>query len=321
MPRLSLLLAVVLGLAAAPPAEAQYFAFGKNRVQYDDPDWRYVQSEHFDVYYYERAATAPGGRVLATFAAEAAEEAYREVAPLFGYQLTRRVPFLVYPTHPEFAVTNAVDLPVYAESIGGATELYKNRVAIPFTGDWRDFRRVVHHELVHAVVNDVYFGGSLQSLVRRGLRLNIPPWFGEGLAEYSALGWDTQSDMYVRDAVLNGRLASIPRLRGYYAYRGGQGVWDFVAQEYGREKVTEILERVRLGRSVPGAFRQATGISAGRPLRPLAPDRPGRLLPRGRGPRGDRGHRPAARDARHDGRRLPRQPGPLAPGRQGGLHR
>ncbi|MEO0556715.1 MAG: peptidase S9 [Bacteroidota bacterium] len=259
MLRFSILLLFV-GLAISP-ARAQYFAFGKNRVQYEDPDWRYVQSEHFDVYYYERESTAPGGRVLAEFAAEAAEEAYREIVPLFSYQLTRRVPLLIYPTHPEFAVTNAVDLPVYAEGIGGVTELYKNRIAVPFTGDWRDFRRVIHHELVHAVVNDVYFGGSLQSLVRRGLRLNIPLWFNEGLAEYSALGWDTHSDMYVRDAVLNGELAPIPRLGGYFAYRGGQSVWDFIAEEYGREKVTEILERVRLGRSVPGAFRQATGIS------------------------------------------------------------
>ncbi|MEM0963483.1 MAG: BamA/TamA family outer membrane protein, partial [Bacteroidota bacterium] len=40
----------------------------------------------------------------------------------------------------------------------------------------------------------------------------------------------------------------------------GQGVWDFVAEEYGREKVTEILDRVRLGRSVEGAFRRATGL-------------------------------------------------------------
>ena len=116
MPRL-LHLAVLLAVAAsAAPASAQYFGFGKNRVQYREADWRTLQTSHFDVYYYERGGTAPGGRVLATFAAEAAEEAYREVAPLFGYQLTRRVPLLVYPTHPEFAVTNAVDLH------GGPTE-------------------------------------------------------------------------------------------------------------------------------------------------------------------------------------------------------
>ena len=255
--RLVALASLCLGLAA--PASGQYFAYGKNKVQYEAHDWRTLQSEHFDVYYFEDGH-APGGRVLATFAAEAAEEAYAEVSVLFGTDIARRVPLLVYPTHADFAVTNAVELPVYADGIGGVTELFKNRIAVPFTGDWRDFRRVVHHELVHAVVNDLYYGGSVQSLIRSGLRLQIPLWFNEGLAEYSAQGWDTQSDMYVREAILSDRLADIPRLRGFFAYRGGQGVWDYVAEEYGREKVTEILDRVRLGRSVNGAFRRATGL-------------------------------------------------------------
>ena len=256
LPRLLVLLAVLATSAA--PARAQYFGFGKNRVQYETPDWYTVQTEHVDVFYYERAA-APGGRVLAEFAAEAAEEAYREVSALFGTDVARRIPLLVYPTHAAFAVTNAVELPVYADGIGGVTELYKNRIAVPFTGDWRDFRRVVHHELVHAVINDLYYGGSVQSLIR-GARLQIPGWFNEGLAEFSAQGWDTQSDLYVREAILDDRLPDISRLGGFFAYRGGQGVWDFVAQEYGREKVTEILDRVRLGRSVDGAFQRATGL-------------------------------------------------------------
>jgi Tol biopolymer transport system component len=256
------LLAALLAAAVAsgPAAHAQYFPFGKNRVQYQAHDWRTIRSEHFDVYYFERDGRKPGGRVLATFAAEAAEDAYREVSALFGADVAQRVPLLVYPTHADFAVTNAVELPVYAEGIGGVTELFKNRIAVPFTGDWRAFRRVIHHELVHAVVNDLFYGGSLQSLVRSGGGLQVPLWFNEGLAEYAAQGWDTQSDMYVREAILDDRLADIPYLRGFFAYRGGQSVWDWIAEEYGREKVTEILERVRLTRSVEGAFRRATGL-------------------------------------------------------------
>ena len=256
-----LLALVVLVALTAPPARAQYFGFGQNRVQYERHAWRTLQTEHIDAYYYETEGDAPGGRVLATFAAEAAEEAYRELAVLFGTDVGRRIPLIVYPTHAAFAATDAVDLPIGADGIGGVTELYKNRVAVPFLGDWREFRRVVHHELVHAVINDLYYGGSVQSLIRSGFRLQIPAWFNEGLAEWAALGWDTQSDLYVREAVLHDRLPEIPRLQGYFAYRGGQSVWDFVAHEYGREKVTEILERVRLGRSVPGAFRRATGLS------------------------------------------------------------
>ncbi|MEM1054769.1 MAG: BamA/TamA family outer membrane protein [Bacteroidota bacterium] len=260
----ALVLLASAALLFASTAHAQYFAFGKNRVDYDAPDWRYLQSEHFDVYFYERDHAPGSGEVLAAYTAEAAEEAYDQIAALFDYDLARRVALLVYPSHNDFAVTNAVQLPDYAEGIGGVTELYKNRIAIPFTGDWRDFRRVIHHELVHAVVNDVFYGGSVQSLLQRGLRFPIPLWFNEGLAEYSsAPGWDTNSDMYIRDAVLEDNLAPIPRLSGYFAYRGGQGVFDFIAEEYGREKVTEILQRVRLQRSVPGAIRRATGLSLG----------------------------------------------------------
>ncbi len=259
MRSLLLLLRLVPALAClvalAPSARAQYFAFGKNKVQYERLDWRYLQSTHFDVYYYE-----PGGEALAAFAAEAAEDAYAQIERLFDYRITERIALLVYQSHNEFAVTNAVDLPAYAEGIGGVTELFKNRVAIPFTGDYRDFRRVIHHELVHAVTNDLFYGGSIQSVIRNGIRLRLPLWFSEGLAEFAALGWDTNSDMYVRDALVHDDLADVEGLHGYFAYRGGQAVWDYVAAQYGREKVTEVIQAVRDGGSVEGAFRRALGL-------------------------------------------------------------
>lgn len=251
-----LVLSLVL-LAALYPAEvhAQYFRFGKNKIQYNTHEWFYVKSEHFDVYYYE------GGYHLANFTAKAAEDAYRQISELFQYEIADRIPLIVYQSHNDFAVTNAVDLPTYSEGIGGVTELFKNRIAIPFTGEYRDFRRVVHHELVHAVINDMFYGGSIQSIVQNNIRLNIPLWFNEGLAEYAALGWDTQSDMYVREAILEDDLAPIPYLSGYFAYRGGQSVWDYIAEQYGREKIAEILQRVRMTRSVESAFKRATGLS------------------------------------------------------------
>ncbi|MEX0746347.1 MAG: peptidase S9, partial [Rhodothermales bacterium] len=165
-----------------------------------------------------------------------------------------------YQSHNDFAVTNAVELPTYSEGIGGVTELFKNRVAIPFTGDYRDYRRVVHHELVHAVINDMFYGGSIQSIIQNNIQLRIPTWFNEGLSEYSALGWDTNSDMYVRDAILEDYLAPIEYLGGYFAYRGGQSVWDYVAEQYGREKISEVLQRLRLTRSVDASFKRSTGL-------------------------------------------------------------
>ena len=248
------LLLVLCWFVPANLASAQYFRYGKNKVQYEAHAWQFVQSKHFDVYYYE------GGYHLADFTAKAAEAAYSQIASLFQHDISDRIPILVYQSHNDFVVTNAVNLPTYSEGIGGVTELFKNRVAIPFTGNYRDFRRVIHHELVHAVINDVFYGGSIQSIIQNNIQLRIPLWFNEGLAEYAALGWDTQSDMYVREAILEDDLAPIEYLNGYFAYRGGQSVWDYVAEQYGREKIGEILQRIRLTRSVEASFRRATGL-------------------------------------------------------------
>ena len=249
-----LLVVVVSSMCQSFTATAQYFRFGKNKVQYDAHEWSYVQSKHFDVYYYV------GGYYLADFTAKVAEVAYAQISELFQHQITSRIPLIVYQSHNDFSVTNAVDLPTYSEGIGGVTELFKNRVAIPFTGDYRDYRRVVHHELVHAVINDMFYGGSIQSIIQNNIQLRIPDWFNEGLAEYAALGWDSNSDMYLRDAILEDDLDPISYLSGYFAYRGGQSVWDYVAEQYGREKIGEILQRLRLARSVNSSFKRATGL-------------------------------------------------------------
>ena len=239
----------------ASRVEGQYFRFGKNKVQYGEMSWSYLQSQHFDVYYYE------GGRDLAEFTARAAEEAYLQAERLFDHRISLRIPILVYQSHNDFAVTNAVDLPTYSEGIAGVTEPFKNRIALPFVGDYRQYRQTLHHELIHAIINDIYYGGTLQSIVQNNIRLQIPLWFNEGLAEYASEGWSSDADDWLRDAVIHDNVPEIPMIRGFASYQAGQGVWDYIAEQYGREKISEILQRLRLTHSIEGSFRTATGLS------------------------------------------------------------
>ena len=51
----AVLLAALAG-RARPRSSAQYF--GRNKVQYTDFDFKIIQTEHFDVYYYDRERTA-----------------------------------------------------------------------------------------------------------------------------------------------------------------------------------------------------------------------------------------------------------------------
>ena len=239
-----------------PTASAQYFAYGKNQVNWENHNWHYIRSAHFDVYYYQ-----PGGDYVATFTAKAAEDALTQIQKDLRHRISDRITILVYQSHNDFAVNNAAPLGENAEGIGGVTELFKNRVIIPFTGDYSDYRRLVHHELTHAVINDMFYGGSIQNIIANNIQLEIPLWFNEGISEYGALGWDTNSDMYVRDAIMNNELAPIPQLSGYFAYRGGQSVWDYIVKQYGREKIGDIFQQLKATRTVERAFKNTTGLT------------------------------------------------------------
>lgn len=254
----SILLALFLfiGLTAAEEMLAQYFVFGKNRVQYEAFDWRYIQTEHFDIYYYDQK-----NYHLAQFTAETVESSLMQLTRDFGHTLNDRIPVIIYDSHSDFSQTNVVQLPVDAQGIGGVTDKFKNRMTQPFMGDYADFRRTLQHELAHAVVNDMYYGGGIQSIIRHNIQLQLPLWFEEGLAEYLALGWDTQTDMYIRDGIINTYLPDLYQLSGYFSYRGGQSFWNFIEEEYGRSKITEILQRVRTSRSVQQGLLQSTGLN------------------------------------------------------------
>ncbi len=250
------LMICLAGLLFISDAHAQYFGFGKNRVQYSQFDWRFIQSEHFDVFYYDS-----DNYYLAEFTANSLEAAYSQLRNDFRHELNDRISVIIYDSHTDFSQTNVVPLPVDAQGIGGVTDKFKNRITIPFMGNYGDFRQVLHHELVHAVFNDKFYGGTIQTIIQNNIQLVIPLWFEEGLAEYVSLGWDSDTDMFMREGVMNNYIPPISQMRGYMAYRGGQAFWNFIVEEYGREKIGEILQHVRQTRSIEGGLRQSTGLN------------------------------------------------------------
>src|SRR5690625_5831726 len=88
----------------------------------------------------------------------------------------------------------------------------------------------------------------------------FPLWLEEGLADCLAQGWDTQTDMYMRDAVLNNYLPPLPQLSGFLSYRGGQSFWYFIADQYGRPKIAEIMQRIQTTRNIQLALVQSLGL-------------------------------------------------------------
>jgi len=235
----------------ASPLFAQ---FGKNKVQYKDFTWYYIQTKHFDIYFPQQ------GEKIAEFAAKEIEDALESVQNTLNYTINNRMTIIVYKSLNDFQETNVTD-EYLEEGIGGFTEIFKNRIVVPFDGSYKDYRHVIHHELVHGVINDMFYGGSLQNVISKNISIQVPLWFNEGLAEYEALGWDTNTDMFIRDAIINEYLPDLNYLNGYFAYRGGQSVFYYIANKYGKEKIGEIVNKTKGLGNLEDALKSAIGLN------------------------------------------------------------
>ncbi len=252
--RFLLCLSFLTGNFVVAQEEQKYF--GQNKVQYVHFDWHYIQSEHFDVYFYD------GGEEISQFVADVAEAALPKILEDFRHhKLLNRIPFIIYNSHNHFQQTNVID--EYAsEGIGGVTEIFKNRITLPYEGDYAKFRHVIEHELVHAVMQDFMYGGSLQAYLTSRVRVQIPGWFAEGHAEYQSRAgkFYSQSDMFMRDAVVEGYLPPIDQLAGFGVYWAGPTIFRFMAEKYGNEKVGEFITKLRATGTPDGAFQSALGM-------------------------------------------------------------
>ncbi|MHB1687105.1 MAG: peptidase MA family metallohydrolase [Ignavibacteriaceae bacterium] len=235
--------------------QAAIFAqFGQNKVQYKDFTWYYIQTDHFDIYFSTK------GTKLAEFASKIAEESLKEIENSFGYKINNRITLLIYNSTNDFQETNVTD-EYLSEGIEGFTEIFKNRVVVQFMGSYPEFKHLIHHELTHAVMNDLFYGGSFQNIITNNISLNLPQWFNEGMAEYQSLYWDINTDMFIRDAVVNELLPDIDELQGYIAYRGGESIFHYIAEKYGKEKIGELVNKIKATGSLEEGFKAAIGLS------------------------------------------------------------
>ncbi len=240
---------------AAGAAWGQETMFGQNKVQYRGFSWSYIQTHHFDIYFYGDMYET------AKFASGVLESSYVEVTGQLKYNIHRRIPVFIYNSPNDFQQTNIVP-DLIDENVGGFTEAFKNRMVMPFDGSYEDFRHVLHHELTHAIIYDMLYGNMFTSLISRQRFFELPLWFAEGYAEWSSrYGWDYFADMVVRDATINNYLAPPDYLNGYLAYKQGQAMIGYIVDNYGEQKIGEILSKGKLYLTMNKAMKAAIGMT------------------------------------------------------------
>lgn len=248
-----LLTLAVLTTAATSSLAGQYF--GRNRIQYRDFDFSVIETEHFDVYYYDDF------RAAAMDAARMAERAYGRLARLLNHRYRERQPIVLFASHSEFQQNNLIDI---GEGTQGVTDPLRHRVMLPFTGSYEDFDHVLQHELVHQFQFDIFARGQVGAGVPQLMAVQPPLWFMEGLAEYLSLGAvNPLTAMWLRDAAREGTLPTIEELSTnprIFPYRYGHALFAFIGDRWGDDAVADLLHAVAAS-GVNAGFRRALRIS------------------------------------------------------------
>jgi Tol biopolymer transport system component len=242
-----------LTLAVPPTARAQGGYFGRNKVQYQEFDFKVLKTEHFDIYYYPEEEDA------ARMASRLAERWYTRLATILNHELRGRQPLILYASGPHFRQTNAIEGEL-GEGTGGVTEAAKRRIVLPFAGPIQSTDHVLGHELVHAFQYDIT---NTNGNSGANSALGLPLWFIEGMAEYLSIGpVDPHTAMWMREAARREKLPDIRKLDDprYFPYRYGQALWAFIGGKYGDRAVGSLL-RASIGRDgIDGAFKQILGV-------------------------------------------------------------
>ena len=237
--------------------------FGKNKVTDRHFDWMTYKTTHFTIYYY------PDAERLVRTMADMAEIAYAKISSVLEHDIEKPTPLILYKSHGDFRQTNVILEPL-GEGVGGFAELLKYRIVIPFTGSMDEFQKVITHEITHIFQYNILYR-ELLAHIYTGEFLSSPPiWFLEGMAEYMADHWDAQGRMVLRDAVIGNSIVPLTRLqdfgplgsRVYLGYKEGQSAVQYLAEKYGRDKLSEILRDMGDSKSkdIDSALKNAIGV-------------------------------------------------------------
>lgn len=233
--------------------------FGKNKVRYKDFEWEVIETEHFEIYF------SPKIEHLARISAVYAEDAYKRLSSSLKMEVPRKIPFVLFSSHYDFEQTNII-LELIDKGIGGFSEVFKRRMAIPFTGSYKELEMVIKHELTHIFSYELLYGSLFEKIITNQVLPQVPMWFMEGLASYYEGELSPEGEMVLKDAVLEGNLIPLSflsdfRERPYLAYQESHSLCNYIKERYGEEVLGIMLRKFASNILTDNVINNVLGIS------------------------------------------------------------
>ncbi|TDE11344.1 PD40 domain-containing protein [Dyadobacter psychrotolerans] len=248
-------LVAVLGLYTE--ASAQRYpsqeTFGKNRVQYKTFNWKTFRTTNFEIYHHQ------GGTELAKLTAQYAESEFDKITDVLGWTPYSRVKIFLYNSPAELEQSN-MGLSTIDNRDDAKLDLAQSRVEVAYTGDQIGFRKKLVKDISMLFVYDMLYGGNMKEALQSSLLLTLPEWFMSGTAAYISEGWSPELNDYMRDFFKNRNVRKPTLLTGNDATLIGHSIWNYIAERYGKDKISDILNLTRIIRTEQTSITSTLGV-------------------------------------------------------------
>lgn len=225
--------------------------FGKNRVQYQKFKWRYYQTPNFNTYF------SQDGLGLGKYVAQIAETELPSIEEFVEYGLQRRTNIVVYNNFDELQQSN-IGMGIDWQNTGGVTKLVNNKMLVYFDGNHDNLRRQIRQGLARVLVENILFGDDLGEFAANQALLDLPKWLTDGYIEYAAENWSPALDDDLRATMLAGKYKNFYQFAFEEPLLAGHGFWKYIADKYGKNKVTYFLYLSRIYRNLNNASEKVT---------------------------------------------------------------
>jgi hypothetical protein len=245
----SLIACLCLLLSIESRAQVSTVEFGKNRVQYQKFKWKYYQTENFNTYF------SQDGLGLGKYVAQIAEQELSGIEEFVEYGLQRRANIVVYNNFDEMQQSN-IGMNIDWQNTGGITKLVNNKMIVYFDGNHANLRRQIRQGIAKILVDNVLFGDDLGEFAANQALLDLPQWLVDGYVEYAAENWSPALDDDLRGVLLSGKYNNFYQFAFEKPLLAGHGFWKYVADKYGKTKVTYFLYLARIYRNLNNASQK-----------------------------------------------------------------
>jgi len=154
-----LFLSILLNLISSVTGFGQFhngshLEFGKSRVQYTDFVWSFYKFKKYDVYFYT------GGKELAIYAANTAEQIIEETEGFFDYSLDGKLQLIVFNKLSDLKQSNIGLATQEDANVGGGTRMVGSKIFLYFNGDHNHLEKQIRSGIAEVLISQMIYGGS-----------------------------------------------------------------------------------------------------------------------------------------------------------------